>query len=161
MRRAAPQFGLNLGTCSLAMVIDSLHFAAMYPPMSTENGSEDTTIEAMPVHADANFRRAFADQTVVFPLGRDIDLAFLALSPVIHGVTAAQGSDRATVETHPALHEVCRMRVSPFTALTLAIQIIQPLVEQGTINKEALLSNIESIQAKTVPNDEEEDSDGQ
>lgn len=53
------------------------------------------------------------------------------------------------------------MRVSPFTALTLAIQIIQPLVEQGTINKEALLSNIESIQAKTVPNDEEEDSDGQ
>ncbi len=93
---------------------------------------------------------------MVMHLGRDTDLAFLTNAPGLKSVAGLNDEDRemAAVEVTHRLNEMVRVRLSPLTAVTLAMQILREYGGRGALNTPLLVEQLnqwaEQTNADTV-----------
>lgn len=114
-------------------------------PVSDEVAGDDESV--ISVLRDSSFFRAVADKAIVFDLGRDIELAFLQLGPMVlrHRRQIDEDSGQEGFDLENTVSEVCRIRTSPQCASTLAMLILNELAQANKLSKEKLLSAIDDI----------------
>ncbi len=107
---------------------------------------------SMPVVTDPNFLRTFADQTLVMDLGRDTDIAFMAVGAMLRSVEGLGDDEResADVSARPQLNEVVRVRLSPSTAATLSMQIMQQMIARRRLNVADVIESINDWEASAA-----------
>lgn len=111
----------------------------------------------VPIMRDNTFHRSTADNAVVIPLGRDTELAFLAVSPmpVANRVSVTPNgveSTMAAVQLQNALFEVSRVRLNPDAINVLTTQLLLRAVESGA-SLEVILDNMRDAQAASIRED--------
>ncbi len=99
--------------------------------------TEAATTRDVPIMRDNTFARATADNAVVIALGRDVEIAFMAISPtlVANRLTIAadgQETDLSSVQIQNSMYEVCRVRMNSDALQLLTTQLLVRLMEDGT-----------------------------
>lgn len=114
--------------------------------------------QQMPVVTDSNFVRAFADRTLVMPLGRDVDLAFMAFASRIDSIEGLNDDTRAEAQVNlvPQLNETVRVRLAPRVAVELALDIMQHFVRLGSLNLDVVIETLREVDAGRAPIKKEE-----
>lgn len=120
----------------------------MAPKTTPEPESDDTK----PVVRDSGFVRLVADTVVVVDLGRDFELALIMVGNPISEITRHETDEALgfSSKTRPEVAEVARVRMSPFTALNMSMNVIAKLIKSGQIDTEALGTSIEEM-IRTAP----------
>lgn len=98
--------------------------------------TEAATTRDVPIMRDNTFARATADNAVVLDLGRDVEIAFMAVSPtpVTNRLTISPGGEErelSAVQIQNSMYEVCRVRMNPDAIELLATQLLVRLIESG------------------------------
>lgn len=110
----------------------------------TKRPTTKRTTSSMPVVRGEGYQRYFADQAFVMPLGRDVDIAFVAVGSTLDRVVKTTTTDDIVSEMKmtPVLTEFGRVRVSPFTAVSMAMNILEQMIANGKANKDVILSSL-------------------
>ncbi len=95
------------------------------------------------------------------PLGRDIDIAFVAVGSTLDRVIQTKTGDDIETEMKmtPVLTEFTRVRVSPLSAVSMAMNILEQMIGNGAANKAAIQAAIETFQEPPEPKSTESASD--
>lgn len=114
--------------------------------------------QQMPVVTDSNFVRAFADRTLVMPLGRDVDLAFMAFASRIDNIEGLDDEGRTEVQVNltPQLNELARVRLAPRVAVGLALDVMQHFIRLGGVNLEGVIETLREADSGRASNKAEE-----
>lgn len=102
---------------------------------------------------DSAFVRLYADEVSVMTLGRDLELAFLAVSPLVtKRMERSVGDDREVgYEFSPSMAEVARIRLSPASGLQTSMALLQYLIRGDMVKlddlEEAVLEMIKEARA--------------
>lgn len=108
--------------------------------------------DTKPVVRDAGFVRLVADTVVVVDLGRDFELALVMVGNPISEITRHETDEALgfSSKTRPEVTEVGRVRMSPFAALNMSMNVIAKLIKSGQIDTELLSTSIEEM-IRTAP----------
>ena len=117
--------------------------------------SEPPAHRDIPIQRDSTFSRATADNAIVFPLGRDFELAFVATSPVPKTNRERKGKEQNDIEMagiiiEPMIFEVARVRMPPESALTMAIQIVAAAIENDIATWKDFEANFNAFKSASV-----------
>ena len=102
---------------------------------------------------DPNFIRVVADAGLVFFLGRDVELATLAVSPNVNhpqtfeDLPAPTGAPmgRSAVTLSNEFVETARVRMSPAAASAVAMNLLQTLLDNGHLDESQLREQIDAM----------------
>lgn len=128
----------------------------------TKRPNTKRTASTMPVVRAEGYQRYFADQAFVMPLGRDVDIAFVAVGSTLDRVVKTTTADDIVSEMKmtPVLTEFGRVRVSPFTAVSMAMNILEQMIANGSANKGVILSSLTGFdEPQSLDRDQSEDED--
>lgn len=96
---------------------------------------------------DVTFSRAVVDKTIVFELGRDIEIGCLQVGPEIENII--DHDDREELVLNPVLTEIVRLRLGWPEALNLAMQVISSGISSDRVNREKLLEAISDVKPES------------
>lgn len=102
---------------------------------------------------DPNFIRVVADAAMTFFLGRDLEMATLAVSPSIYHeqsfepLSAPENTPmtRSAITASNQFVETARVRMSPPAATAIAMNILQTLLDHGQIDEAGLRTQVEAM----------------
>jgi len=113
----------------------------------TELPTSDESTRRLKVVRDPTFHRSVADTGLVLDLGRDLEIAFIQFgAEVQHHISVGDEDDEQEgFEMAPGMTEVSRVRISRPSALTMAMMIIEALVEDGRLKEEGFLKSVKAM----------------
>ncbi|KQM19592.1 hypothetical protein [Novosphingobium sp. Leaf2] len=95
---------------------DSQKFSGAAVPEAIETKDDRKVVR------DATFIRVVADEVLPLPLGRDVELICLQVSPLIHGIN--DEGDYYEPEVEPVWAEVARLRMNYGDVVKMAMTIL-------------------------------------
>lgn len=109
--------------------------------------------QSVAIAQDPNFIRVMADAGVAFFLGRDLELAALAVSPNVNhpqsfeNLPAPEGISlgRQAVAASNQFVETVRIRMSPAAASAIAMNLLQALLDHSQIDESQLRAQIDAM----------------
>jgi len=130
-------------------------------PDAQSSEMDDSELMAMTeITRSPNYVHMAADSALLIDLGRDVEIAFLRVSPRPVGQRRAARESEEAVQVRFAseANEVGRVRMSPFGAIQIAMTTISKLVAAGHVDVSLLRSSIEEIIALAPAEGEERDA---
>ncbi len=106
---------------------------------------------------DSAFVRLYADEVSVLALGRDLELAFLAVSPLVtKRMERGVGDDRELgYQLTQSMAEVARIRLSPASGLQTSMALLQHLIRGDMVK----LDNLEEAIREMIDEARADDHD--
>lgn len=117
-----------------------------------DNVENAEALSATAIVRDVTFSRASADRGILLHLGKDVEIAWLQLSPILtamHDKGHLEGLDM-----QPNFTEVVRLRMPWHSVMEFAIHTLQVGVEKKIINLEKLIEVVgamDNISGQEIP----------
>lgn len=117
-------------------------------PSSGATEHEAPTSFKRRVTRDHTFARYTIDSSTVHPMGADVEIALLSLSPSLKETEWRSGSTQPiSQEVSGGVTELCRIRLDTEAANNLAFNLLLMLVRMDEITADVLQKNVDTLKS--------------
>ncbi|WP_174279911.1 hypothetical protein [Sphingomonas bacterium] len=123
--------------------------------MADQPKDQGTVIRMLDVVRDATFVRFVADEAVIAPLGRAVEIAFLQYGPIF--LSQTDHGEFETTDSKAVVTEVARMRMNYSNLVEMMMGFLQSGIADGRLKADMIQESIKNWAADKLADQPEED----